>query len=51
MKAEFGATFVRPYGVECRETSVWLSLIQACLELGMALIVQVWWGFQTDVST
>jgi hypothetical protein len=25
--------------------------MKACIELGMALIVQVWWGFQTDVST
>ncbi|GAA5962956.1 hypothetical protein JCM3765_006728 [Sporobolomyces pararoseus] len=48
MKDEFGANFVRPYGVECRETSVWLNLVKACVEVGMALIVQVWWGFQQD---
>ncbi|GAA5992703.1 hypothetical protein JCM5350_004284 [Sporobolomyces pararoseus] len=51
MKEEFGATFVRPYGVECRELSVWLNLVRACIELGMALIVQVWWGFQQDMNS
>lgn len=50
MKHDFGATFVRPYGVECREVSVWLNLVKACIELGLGLIVQVWWGFQQDVS-
>ncbi|GAA5908940.1 uncharacterized protein JCM6883_002559 [Sporobolomyces salmoneus] len=48
MKNEFGATFVRPYGVECRDVSIWLDLVKACIEVGMALIVQVWWGFQED---
>jgi hypothetical protein len=50
MKTEFGATFVRPYGVECRQVSIWENLVKACIDLGMALIVQVWWGFQDDVS-
>ncbi|GAA5923785.1 uncharacterized protein JCM15063_003764 [Sporobolomyces koalae] len=48
MKSEFGATFVRPYGVECRDVSIWENLVKACIEHGMALIVQVWWGFQSD---
>lgn len=50
MKHDFGATFVRPYGVECREVSVWLNLVRACIELELGLIAQVWWGFQEDVS-
>ncbi|GAA5831040.1 hypothetical protein JCM3766R1_006214 [Sporobolomyces carnicolor] len=41
MKHDFGATFVRPYGVECREVSVWLNLVRACIELELGLIAQV----------
>ncbi|GAA5831412.1 hypothetical protein JCM5353_005715 [Sporobolomyces roseus] len=48
MKKEFGATFVRPYGVECREVSIWENLVKACVEVNMALIAQVWFGFQED---
>ncbi|GAA5882838.1 hypothetical protein JCM16303_002487 [Sporobolomyces ruberrimus] len=48
MQSEFGATFVRPYGVECRQVSIWENLVKACVEIGMGLIVQVWWGFQDD---
>ncbi|GAA5974513.1 hypothetical protein JCM21900_003079, partial [Sporobolomyces salmonicolor] len=48
MKKDYGASFVRPYGVECRKVSVWEALAKACVELQMGLIVQVWWGFQAD---
>ncbi|GAA6059863.1 hypothetical protein JCM10212_007068 [Sporobolomyces blumeae] len=50
MKEEFGATFVRPYAVECRSVSVWENLVKACVENGLGLIAQVWWGFQEDQS-
>lgn len=48
MKEEFGATMVRVYGNECREVILWEHLVTACMEIGMGLIVLVWWGFGDD---
>lgn len=48
MKETFGATMVRVYAPECRDASLWENLVRACMEVGMGLIVQVWWGFSSD---
>ncbi|KAK4703018.1 hypothetical protein P7C70_g3200, partial [Phenoliferia sp. Uapishka_3] len=47
MKAR-GASIVRIYAPECRQVSVWENLVKACLENNLALILQVWWGFDDD---
>lgn len=48
MKSTFGATMVRIYAPECRQLSVWENIVHACVTNGMGVIVQVWWGFDSD---
>ncbi|KAL8791308.1 MAG: hypothetical protein Q9195_005927 [Heterodermia aff. obscurata] len=48
MKKDFGATMVRVYAPECRESSVWENLLKAAVNNNMGVIPQVWWGFEDD---
>lgn len=48
MKADFGATMVRVYAPECREASIWENLLKAGVNNNMAVIPQIWWGFDSD---
>ena len=49
MKRDFGAHMVRIYAPECRETNVWENILRAGVNNNMAVIPQVWWGFEDDV--
>nr|POE54212.1 hypothetical protein CFP56_63515 [Quercus suber] len=48
MKADFGATMVRVYAPECREASIWENLLKAGVNNNMAVIPQIWWGFDNN---
>ncbi|KAF8485521.1 hypothetical protein JB92DRAFT_2760994 [Gautieria morchelliformis] len=50
MKSEFGATMVRIYAPQCRDESVWRNLLQAGIANNMAVLPQVWWGFEANQS-
>jgi len=50
MKAQFGATMVRIYAPECRSDTVWRNLLQAGIANNMAILPQVWWGFESNQS-
>ena len=45
MKQDFGATMVRVYAVECRDTSIWINLLKAAVDNQMAVIGLVWFGY------
>lgn len=51
MKRDFGATMVRVYAPECRDSSVWENLLQAGVTNNMGVIPQVWWGFEVGRKT
>lgn len=46
MKRDFGASMVRVYAPECRDSSVWENLLRAAVNNNMGVIPQVWWGFE-----
>ncbi len=48
MKQDFGASMVRIYAPGCRDASLWEVLIDAAVENSMAVIFQIWWGFDDD---
>jgi hypothetical protein len=48
MRDDFGASLVRIYAPECREETLWKSLIDAAVSTNMGLILQIWWGFGDD---
>lgn len=48
MKKDFGATMVRIYAPQCRDQSIWKTLIQAGVTNNMAVIPQIWWGFESN---
>nr|POE90665.1 hypothetical protein CFP56_60278 [Quercus suber] len=48
MKADFGATMVRVYAPECRDSSIWENLLKAGVNNNMAVIPQIWWGFSSN---
>lgn len=50
MKKDFGATIVRAYYPGCTEASVFENLLKAGVANNMAVIPQVWFGFDNDVS-
>ncbi|KZV77917.1 hypothetical protein EXIGLDRAFT_847916, partial [Exidia glandulosa HHB12029] len=48
MKKEFGSTMVRIYAPQCRDATIWKTLIQAGIANNMAVIPQIWWGFENN---
>lgn len=50
MKSQFGATMVRIYAPQCRDDTVWRNLLQAGIANNMAVLPQVWWGFEANQS-
>ncbi|KAF8576732.1 glycoside hydrolase family 17 protein [Ramaria rubella] len=50
MKHQFGATMVRIYAPQCRNESIWQNLLHAGLANNMAVLPQVWWGFEANQS-
>ncbi|WPG99463.1 Hypothetical protein R9X50_00227700 [Acrodontium crateriforme] len=48
MKKDFGASMVRVYAPECRQASVWENLLKAGVNNNMAVIPQIWWGFDSN---
>ena len=49
MKKDFGATIVRVYYPGCTEASVFENLLKAGVANNMAVIPQIWFGFDGDV--
>ncbi|KAF8510114.1 hypothetical protein BU17DRAFT_77739 [Hysterangium stoloniferum] len=48
MKSQFGATMVRIYAPQCRDASIWRNLLHAGIANNMAVLPQVWWGFESN---
>ena len=51
MKNDFGASMIRVYAPECRDSSVWENLLRAGVNNNMGVIPQVWWGFESVSPT
>jgi len=48
MKQTYGATFVRIYLPECRQTNFWVDMVKAARDTSMALIPMIFWDFQQN---
>jgi hypothetical protein len=48
MKTNYGATFVRIYLPECRQTSFWVDMVKAARDTSMALIPMIFWDWQQN---
>jgi hypothetical protein len=48
MKSGYGATFVRIYLPECRQTSFWVNMVKAARDTSMALIPMIFWDWDQN---